>query len=140
MAPAIAALIPLLGNVFDRLFPDPAAAADAKVKVMEMAQRGELAQLDADVKLATSQLAVNQAEAANASLFVAGWRPAVGWTCAAAFAFKFVGGPLLVVISGYLGHPVTLPEFDFTEMSTVLLGMLGLGGLRTVEKVKGATK
>jgi hypothetical protein len=140
MAPAIAALLPVLGNLMDRVFPDKAAADAAKLRVMEMAQAGELAQLDADVKLATGQLAVNQVEAGNASLFVAGWRPAVGWTCAAAFAFKFVGGPLLVVISNYLGHPVTLPEFDFTEMSTVLLGMLGLGGLRTVEKVRGATK
>lgn len=129
-------LIPLLGGLLDRLFPDPQAAADAKVKVMEMAQRGELAQLDADVKLASGQLAVNQAEAASNSLFVSGWRPAVGWCCAFAFGFKFIGGPLLVFVAQLLGHQVTLPEFDFTEMSTILLGMLGLGGLRTVEKVK----
>lgn len=136
MAPIIASLIPLLGDIFDRVFPDPAAAADAKVKVMEMAQRGELAQLDADVKLAAGQLAVNQAEATSASLFVSGWRPAVGWCCAAAFGFKFIGGPLLVLIAQYFGHTVTLPDFDYSEMSTILLGMLGLGGLRTVEKIK----
>jgi len=136
MTPAIAALIPMLGNVFDRLFPDPAAAADAKVKVMEMAQRGELAHLDADLKMATGQMEVNRAEAQHASIFVAGWRPAIGWVCAAAFAFKFVLGPSAVVLMTMAGHPITLPEFDFSEMSTILLGMLGLGTLRTVEKIK----
>lgn len=136
MAPALTALIPVLGNVFDRLFPDPAAAADAKVKVMEMAQRGELAQLDADLKMATGQMEVNKAEAQHQSIFVAGWRPAIGWVCAAAFAFKFVVGPSAAVLMSMAGHPITLPEFDFSEMSTILLGMLGLGTLRTVEKIK----
>lgn len=136
MAPALVSLLPMLGNLLDRLFPDPKAAADAKLKVMEMAQRGDLAQLEADVKLAAGQLAVNQAEAASSSLFVSGWRPAVGWCCAAAFGFKFIGGPLLVLVAQYFGHTVTLPEFDYSEMSTILLGMLGLGGLRTVEKIK----
>lgn len=129
-------LIPLLGTLLDKVFPDPKAADDAKLKLMEMAQNGELAQLNADLQLATGQIEVNKAEAASNSLFVSGWRPFIGWTCGAAFAFKFIGGPLLVVVSAYAGHPVVLPEFDFTEMSTILLGMLGLGGLRTVEKVK----
>lgn len=132
----LTSLIPLLASLLDKFFPDPAAAADAKLKLMQMAQNGELAQLDADLKLATGQIEVNKTEAASNSLFVSGWRPFIGWTCGAAFVFKFIGGPLLVVLSSYAGHPITLPEFDFTEMSTILLGMLGLGGLRTVEKVK----
>ena len=136
MAPAFAALIPALGNLLDRVFPDPQAAADAKVKVMEMAQRGELAYLDADLKMATGQMEVNKAEAQHQSIFVAGWRPAIGWVCAAAFAFKFVIGPTAAVLMAVAGHPITLPEFDFSEMSTILLGMLGLGTLRTVEKIK----
>lgn len=136
MAPALAALIPALGNLLDRVFPDPHAAADAKVKVMEMAQRGELAYLDADLKMATGQMEVNKAEAQHQSIFVAGWRPAIGWVCAAAFAFKFVVGPSAAVLMAMAGHPIVLPEFDFSEMSTILLGMLGLGTLRTVEKVK----
>jgi hypothetical protein len=131
------ALIPLLGNLLDKFFPNPAEAADAKLKLMQMAQTGELAQLDADLKLATGQMEVNKVEAASASLFVSGWRPAIGWICGAAFAFKFVVGPSAVVLMAIAGHPITLPVFDFTEMSTILLGMLGLGGLRTVEKVKG---
>jgi len=133
---ALAAFIPLLGTLFDRILPDPQAAADAKIKVMEMAQRGELAQLDADLKMATGQIEVNRVEAAHQSLFVAGWRPAIGWVCGAAFAFKFVVGPSAVVLMAMAGHPIVLPEFDFSEMSTILLGMLGLGGLRTVEKIR----
>lgn len=129
-------LIPLLGNLLDKFFPDPAAANEAKLKLMQMAQTGELAQLDADLKLATGQIEVNKAEAASNSLFVSGWRPFIGWTCGAAFAFKFIIGPGAVVVMAMAGHPIVLPEFDFTEMSTILLGMLGLGGLRTVEKIK----
>jgi hypothetical protein len=131
-------LVPLLANLLDRIFPDPKMAADAKLEVMKLAQSGELAQLNANVQLATGQADVNKAEASNASLFVSGWRPFVGWICGAAFAFKFIGGPAAFVLSQWVGHPITLPVFDFTEMSTILMGMLGLGALRTVEKVKGA--
>lgn len=132
------ALIPILGNLMDRLFPDPKAAAEAKLEVMRMAQAGDLAQLNADLQMAQSQMDINKVEAASSSLFVAGWRPAIGWICGAAFAFKFIGGPAAFVVSQWIGHPITLPLFDFTEMSTILMGMLGLGALRTVEKVKGA--
>lgn len=131
-------LIPVLGNLMDRLFPDPKAAADAKLEVMRLAQSGELAQLNADLQMSQGQMEINKVEAANSSLFVAGWRPAIGWVCGAAFAFKFIAGPAAVVLMAMAGHPITLPVFDFTEMSTVLMGMLGLGALRTVEKVKGA--
>lgn len=130
-------LIPLIGNLLDKLFPDPKAAEDAKLKVMQMAQTGELAQLDANLKMAQGQMEINKVEAANPSIFVSGWRPFVGWICGAAFAFKFIGGPMLVLVAGYFGHTVTLPQMDYSEMSTILLGMLGIGALRTVEKVKG---
>ncbi|MFC5548209.1 holin family protein [Massilia aerilata] len=131
-------LIPILGNVLDKLFPDPKAAADAKLEVMRLAQTGELAQLNADLQMAQGQMEINKVEAASTSLFVAGWRPAIGWVCGAAFAFKFILGPSAVVLMAMAGRPITLPVFDFTEMSTILMGMLGLGALRTVEKVKGA--
>lgn len=131
-------LIPLLGNLLDRIFPDPKVAADAKLEVMRLAQSGELAQLNADVTLATNQAEINKVEAASSDGFTRNWRPFIGWTCGAAFAFKFIGGPLAVIIAQWFGHTITLPVFDFTEMSTVLLGMLGLSAARTVEKIKGA--
>ena len=97
-----------------------------------MQQSGELAQM-------AGQMDINKVEVASSSLFVAGLRPFIGWTCGAAFAFKFIGGPMLVFIAGLYGHVIDLPEMDFTEMSTILMGMLGIGALRTVEKVKGVT-
>lgn len=130
--------IPIIGNLLDKIFPDQQAAADAKLKLLQLAQTGELAELDANVKIAASQADINKSESQSANLFVAGWRPFIGWICGTAFAFKFIIGPLASVIAAAFGHPITLPNFDYSEMSTILLGMLGLGGLRTIEKVKGA--
>lgn len=132
------ALIPVLGNLMDKLFPDPTAAAAAKLEIMKMAQAGDLAALDAEVRIASGQIEVNKVEAASSSLFIAGWRPFIGWVCGMAFAFKFILGPMLMFVAATMGHPVVLPVLDFTEMSSILVAMLGIGGLRTVEKLKGA--
>lgn len=124
-------------KIIDRVWPDPAQRDAAKLELFKAQQAGEFKFADQVFELAKGQQDVNKVEAASASLFVAGWRPAIGWICGAAFAFKFILGPSAVVLAALAGHPITLPVFDFTEMSTVLLGMLGLGGLRTVEKVRG---
>lgn len=122
-------VLPLVGKLLDNLFPDPAQAAAAKLKLMEMAQAGDLAQLD-----------VNKMEATSSSLFVAGWRPFIGWVCGSAFAWNFLLGPLLTQLLTIFGPPVSYTPLDLTEMMPVLLGMLGLGGLRTVEKIKGVNR
>jgi len=132
--------IPVIGNLLDRLFPDKAAADEAKLKVMQMAQTGELAELDADVKLATGQVEVNKVEAASSSVFVAGWRPFVGWTCGLAFFFKYVGGPGFFVLAQLFGKTIVLPTLDATELTPILLGMLGLAGMRSWDKLKGVAK
>jgi hypothetical protein len=134
------ALISLLPGLLDKILPDPGAAAEAKLKLMELAQKGELAQLDADMRLALGQLEVNKAEAASGSLFTAGWRPAIGWICAAGLAYEFLISPLLPwLLSAALGRALPeLPDLPTETLMTLLLGMLGLGGLRTIEKVKGA--
>lgn len=138
MAPLlIGPLLKIGEGLINRFFPDPAQAASAQLELLKMAQTGELAQLAADTDIAKAQIAVNQAEAANTSIFVAGWRPFIGWTCGAAFAYKFVLAPAVAFAMTAAGHPIELPVLDFTEMSTVLLGMLGIGGLRTLEKIKG---
>lgn len=97
----------------------------------------EKAQLAAAVQLVQGQLEINKVEASSTSVFVAGWRPFIGWTCGAAFAYKFVLAPAIAFGMAAYGHPIDLPVLDFTEMSTVLLGMLGIGGLSTIEKNKG---
>lgn len=126
----ISAALEIGGKVIDRLWPDPSQAAAAKLELIKLQQSGELAQI-------TGQLKINEVEAASASVFVAGWRPFIGWVCGAAFAYKFVLAPAVAFAMTAAGHPISLPVLDFTEMSTVLLGMLGIGGLRTLEKIKG---
>ena len=92
-------------------------------------------------ELALAQIEVNKAEAASGSIFKGGWRPFIGWVCGFAFAYHFILQPILLfgaVAAGVSLPP--LPEFDMSQMMPVLLGMLGLGGLRTFEKQKGITK
>ena len=92
-------------------------------------------------ELAKGQLEVNKVEAGHRSRFVAGWRPFIGWICGAALAWHFVVAPLLTFVFAYLGADLPqLPSFDMDALMTVLLGMLGLGGLRTFEKAKGLSK
>jgi hypothetical protein len=89
---------------------------------------------------AMAQVQVNAAEAKHRSVFVAGWRPFVGWICAVALAYHFVLQPIIIFGAGVAGVYVDLPAFDMDSLMTVLLGMLGLGGLRTYEKKAGLTK
>jgi hypothetical protein len=92
-------------------------------------------------ELALSQIEVNKAEAASGSIFKGGWRPAIGWVCASAFAYHFVLQPVIVFIVLTAGVELPpLPEFDMASLMTVMMGMLGLGGLRTYEKQKGITR
>ena len=124
------ALLGGLASLVDELFTTKEEKANAKIKVMELAVKGDLA-----------QLAVNAAEAKHKSLLVAGWRPFIGWTCGAAFAWAFLLAPIVQTIVVYTGADIdtaALPELDLATMMPVLLGMLGLGGLRTFEKSKGA--
>lgn len=124
----ISALLDVGSKVIDRVWPDPAQAASAKLELMKLQQSGELAQI-------AGQMDINKAEAANPSVFVSGWRPSIGWVCGAGFAVQFVIGPLAEWGSALYGHPVKFPQMDTGTMMPLLLGMLGLGGLRTAEKL-----
>lgn len=133
----IAALIPLIGTVLDKVLPDQKASADAKLKIMDLVQKGELAVLEADVQLALGQMKINEAEAGT-DLFRGGWRPAVGWTCVAGLAYNFVIQPILPWIVRLFGAEVPdMPTIDNDTLMMLLTGMLGLGGLRTFERIKG---
>jgi hypothetical protein len=86
-------------------------------------------------RLIELQAEINKVEAQNRSMFVAGWRPFIGWICGFAFGFHYIVMPLLLAYTDI--EPV---EFDTNSLFTVLMGMLGLGGLRTYEKLKDKTK
>ena len=131
------AILNVAGKVLDRVIPDPAAKAAAQLELAKLAQSGELAQLQAETQLAQGQIDINKIEAGNANLFVSGWRPAMGWCCVAIFAANYIGVPFLSWVSPKLGLAAP-PRLDIGEVLPVLLGMLGLGALRTVDKKNGA--
>lgn len=136
----LSAILNIGGKVIDRLFPDPTQKAAAMLELEKLHQSGELAKLAAETDLLKGQLEINKIEAANSNLFVSGWRPFIGWVCGIAFAYCFVLEQFLTFIFAAAGHPVSLPKTDFSEILPVLLGMLGLGGMRSFEKYKGVTK
>lgn len=91
----------------------------------------------AAVMVVQGQIDTNKEEAKSTSVFVSGWRPAIGWVCGAACAWNWIGLKIALFIAAYLGHELKLSPADMTEMMPVLLGMLGLGGFRTMEKING---
>lgn len=123
-------------KLIDKLIPDPAAKAQAQLELVRLQQTGELAALASDTQLAQGQIDTNKIEAASSDLFVSGWRPFIGWVCGGIFVANYIGVPLLAWVSGIYGWP-TPPRLDIGEVLPVMLGMLGLGALRTTEKIKG---
>ena len=121
-------------TIIDKLFTSDKEKADALFKLKELEQSGALAQIQ-----------VNTAEAGHESIFVAGWRPFIGWVCGFAFAYAYIVQPFLIFIAwavatifGYTLPLETLPELDMASLLGVLGGMLGLGWMRTQEKIAGA--
>lgn len=125
----IGAVADFAGKVIDKIWPNPAERDAAKLELFKLQQSGELATIIA-------QTDINKVEAANPSLFVSGWRPAVGWVCVAGLIYTFVGWPLLTWASTMWTFPIP-PALDMGTLITLLGGMLGLGGLRTYEKLNG---
>ena len=117
----LGAVTDLVGGVVSRIWPDKSEA--------------EKQQLAAAVMVVQGQLDINKVEAANPSVFVSGWRPFIGWVCGAACAWNWMGLPITKAGLALWGHPIDLSPANMTEMMPVLLGMLGLGGLRTLEKI-----
>jgi len=133
-------LIPAISGLLDKLIPDPEAREKAKLELLKAERANDLAELQTALSADKMQADINQQEAENTNLFVAGWRPFIGWVCGIAFAYHFIIQPVLVFILTNSGRKAELPAFDMHTLSTVLMGMLGLGGLRTLEKVKSVSK
>jgi hypothetical protein len=97
----------------------------------------EKQQLAAAIMVVQGQLEINKNEAANPSVFVSGWRPALGWVCGAACAWNWIGLPIAKFGMAMAGHPINISPADISEMLPILMGMLGMGALRTYERVSG---
>lgn len=119
-------------SILDRFVPDPEKKREAEMELLRMAAEGELKQV-------VAQLEINAREAQHPSIFVAGWRPAFGWCGAAGFLYATIGQPVLAWIGAIKGWPAP-PALNLDLMWVVITGMLGIGGLRTLEKAKGVTR
>jgi Protein of unknown function (DUF3154). len=133
-----------IGSIFDfgstiinKIFPDKDQAEKAKLMMLELQQKGEFKELEANLELAKGQLDVNKVEAASPSLFVSGWRPAVGWVCVLAYGFNYLFMPLLNWTARFFDPSApAIVALETGELTTLLFGMLGIGTLRTIEKIK----
>jgi len=123
----LASLLAPATELLSKFIPDKDKAAQLAHDLATMADKHHSAAMQA-------QLDVNKTEAAHKSLFVAGWRPFIGWVCGVSMAFNFIGVPIGVAFG------LTLVPLELTVMMPVLMGMLGLGGLRTYEKVKKVSR
>lgn len=130
MIPLLAPILGIVDKAVDRLVPDNAASQRIKDEIgrdVAMASvKGELGQIE-----------VNKIEAASASVFTSGWRPFIGWVCGAALAFEYVASPLAVWIAASIGHPIPPPPKLDEVLWQLMFGILGMGSLRTFEKVRG---
>jgi len=123
---AIDGIASLASNVLDRFFPNKSEQEKQEITMAMMVIQG--------------QIDTNKVEAANPNMFVAGWRPYIGWVCGTGFAIQFVVAPIAEWGAALAGHPVKFPELDMGTLLTLLGGMLGIGGLRTYEKTKGVNR
>ncbi len=136
MAPLLAlipALLPALGTLIDRLIPDKAEAERARLDM-------EAALVNAANEAALAQVEVNKIEAGHSSVFVAGWRPSIGWVCAAGLAWAFVLAPVASWALVVSGTKAELPAIQTDYLLELVIAMLGMGGLRTFEKMRGVAR
>jgi len=129
----IESLIGPVAGLLDKFIEDKDQKAALAHQIATMSERHAQ-------ELAKGQLEVNKAEAASNSLFVAGWRPAVGWVCVLGMASNFVLIPMVNFILALVESTVTVPLIDTSTMMPVLLGMLGLGAMRSAEKIKKVSR
>ena len=135
----ISGLFSAAQSLIERFFPDPEKKAAAQLELLKMQQNGDLAQLAADTDLAKLQIQTNIEEAKSTNWFVAGWRPAIGWVCGAGLAYAALVEPFArFAAKVWFGYTGEFPVINSDLTMQILMGMLGLGVMRSVEKVKGA--
>lgn len=127
-------------SLIGRIWPDPAQQAEQLHKLAELEQRGDLAALNAHVQLMVGQLEINKIEAASNSIFIAGWRPFIGWVGGVALAYQFVLYPMLLWVMTLKGVPLdnAPPVLDTGALFSIVTAMLGVGAMRSHDKRHGA--
>lgn len=134
----LTAALDLGKDLINKIWPDPSQRAEQLFKLKELEQKGDLAELNAHVGLMMAQIKVNETEAAHPSIFVGGWRPAIGWVCAAAIAYNYLIYSLLQWALAISGSSIDAPALlDLTDLWPLILGMLGISVSRSWEKRAG---
>lgn len=123
-------------KIINKFIPDPAQQAQAAYQMAQLQQQAEFKELDAQIAQIQSQTDTNKVEASSTSLFVAGWRPFVGWVCGSGLAYQYLVDPMLSWAAA-INHWPLPPSLDMGTLITMLGGMLGFGAMRTVEKIQG---
>jgi len=124
--------------LIEKIWPDPVKQSQEIRKLGELRQKGDIAQLNAQIQLMIGQIEVNKIEAASSNWFVNSWRPFIGWVCGFALLYSAILEPFLRFVAvTYMDNPPLFPVIDTTITMQVLLGMLGLAAARTREKEKG---
>jgi hypothetical protein len=137
MSPLIIPIFNAVTGIIDKLIPDPQKKAEMQLEILKMDQAGKFKELEVEIAQITGQLEVNKAEAGNASVFVSGWRPFIGWTCGGGLAYQLLARPIFGwIMNSWLKWDMP-PALETETLMTLLFGMLGLGAYRTVEKFKG---
>ena len=126
-------LIGPVSSLLEKLVPDKDLRSKLSHEIATMAEKNAHEQIKA-------QLDINKTEAQHNSLFVSGWRPAVGWTCCLGMAANFLIIPMTNFALALASSNISIPLIDLETMLPVLLGMLGLGGMRSYEKSKGVAR
>jgi len=134
--PLVGALLEAGLKIIDKVIPDPQAKAQAQLELLRLQQAGEFKAVEADLAVMLAQAQINQAEAATGNPFVGGWRPAVGWVCVAGMTFTYIVRPILAWVSPMYGWPEP-PNPDTFDLLIMLGGMLGFGGMRSFERIRG---
>jgi hypothetical protein len=130
------AVFDFAGKVIDKIFPSKDEADKAKLAMFQMQQQGELQKEQNDFNLALEQIKTNAVEAASASKFVAGWRPFIGWTCGFSLAYNYILFPFYSYTAKLISVSApAMPALDSGELISLLMALLGLGAMRTYEKV-----
>lgn len=130
----ITAALDLGSKIIERVFPDANQAAAAKLRLLEMQQNG-------DLQVMASQMDINKIEASNSSIFVSGWRPFIGWVCGISLAYAAILEPVSRFIASVMfKYNGAFPVIDTTLTLQILLGLLGLAGMRSWEKKEGVAK
>jgi hypothetical protein len=137
MLTAILGIItPVIGKVLD-FIPNPVEKEKARLAMEEEMAKQQLEIAKILAQADTNQTDVNKVEASSMSIFVSGWRPFVGWVSGFGVAWSFVFKPILDWFLAVIHHPTLTPALDISQLMTLLLGMLGMGALRSMDKKNG---